>query len=184
MTRHLLSVVGAATLITLAASSDPAGAASAEIIESRVNAALKRCYAEVAGCEALASKAEGVLVFPEVTRAGIGIGGAYGTGALRVSGNTVGYYSTTTASIGLQLGAEKHAEVILFLTEAALTGFRKSSGWQVGGDASITVIDAGATGDVDTLSRKAPVVAFIFGETGLMGSLSLEGARIAPYKPE
>lgn len=184
MTRHLRPLVGAATLISLAAFSGPAGAATAEQIESRVNTTLDRCYASVASCRGLADKAEGVLVFPEVTRAGVGIGGAYGTGALRVGGKTVGYYSTTAASIGLQLGAEKHSEVIVFLTESALNSFRRSSGWQIGGDATVTVIDAGATGDVDTLSQKAPVVAFVFGETGLMGSLSLEGARIAPYKPE
>jgi lipid-binding SYLF domain-containing protein len=84
----------------------------------------------------------------------------------------------------LQAGAEKHAEVILFLTDKALAGFRKSPGWEVGADTGVTVIDTGASKDFDTLSQKDPIVAFIFGETGLMGSLSLEGSKISPYKPE
>jgi len=55
---------------------------------------------------------------------------------------------------------------------------------QAGGDASVAVIDEGSSKNIDTLTHKTPVVAFIYGEKGLMGSLSLEGARIAPYKPE
>jgi lipid-binding SYLF domain-containing protein len=72
----------------------------------------------------------------------------------------------------------------MFLTDDALAAFRKSSGWQVGGDASVAVIDEGTTKDIDTLSSKNPVVAFVFGEKGLMGSLSLEGAKISPYTPK
>lgn len=178
------TTTAAAALLALALAPDRAAAATAAEIDRGVTAAISKCYAEVAGCKAVADKAKGMLVFPEVTKAGLGVGGSYGTGALKVGGRTVGYYSTTSASIGLQAGAEKHAEMILFLTDKALADFRASSGWQVGGDASIAVIDEGATKDIDTLSQKDPVVAFIYGEKGLMGSLSLEGAKIAPYKPE
>ncbi len=176
--------IAAAALLTISLSAGHTLAATSAEIQSGVNAAIKRCQAEVAGCKTLYGKAKGVLVFPEVTKAGVGVGGSYGTGALRVGGKTVGYYSTTSASIGLQLGAEQHAEVIMFLTDDALAAFRKSSGWQVGGDASVAVIDEGTTKDIDTLSSKNPVVAFVFGEKGLMGSLSLEGAKISPYTPK
>ena len=58
-------------------------------------------------CNAAAEKAQGMLVFPEVTKAAIGVGGSYGEGALIVGDKTAGYYSTTAASVGLQLGARE-----------------------------------------------------------------------------
>ncbi len=179
-----IATLGATALLAIAVGANHADAASAGEIEAEVNAAIKQCETQVAGCKTVADKAKGMLVFPEVTKAAIGVGGSYGVGALRVGGKTVGYYDTTSASIGLQLGAEKHAEMIVFLTDAALAEFRKSSGWQVGGNASVTVIDEGKSKDIDTLTRNTPIVAFIYGETGLMGSLSIEGAKIAPYTPQ
>lgn len=175
---------GAAALLAIALGTSRGEAATATTINADVEAAIKQCYAKVSGCEVVADKAKGMLVFPDVTKAGLGVGGSYGVGALVIDGKTVGYYSTTSASIGLQAGAAKQAEMILFLTDDALSGFRSSSGWQVGGDASVTVIDEGAAKDIDTLTHKEPVVAFIWGEQGLMGSLSLEGAKISPYTPE
>jgi lipid-binding SYLF domain-containing protein len=178
------ATVSAVALLTMAPLSNRAEAATAAEIEAAVKAAIQQCHAEVAGCKDLDAKAKGTLVFPKVTKAGLGIGGSYGVGALHVGGKTVGYYTTTSASIGLQAGAEEHAEVIVFLTEAALTEFRASEGWEVGGDASVAVIDEGASKNIDTLSEKEPVAAFIFGEKGLMGSLSLEGSKTSPYTPE
>jgi lipid-binding SYLF domain-containing protein len=179
-----LATLAAVALLFAVSIANEAKAATAAEIESQVNAEIKQCYAEVTGCKALSEKAKAMLVFPEVTKAGVGVGGSYGVGALRVGGKTAGYYSTTSASIGLQLGAEKHSEMILFLTDQALAEFRASAGWEVGGDAGIAVIDEGASKNIDTLSAKEPVVAFIFGETGLMGSLSLEGSKIEAYEPK
>jgi lipid-binding SYLF domain-containing protein len=82
-------------------------AASAEEIESDVGFALKRFGKEVQGSSAIIKKANGVLVFPSVIKAGFGIGGEYGEGAIRVGGKTVDYYNTAEASIGFQLGALK-----------------------------------------------------------------------------
>ena len=71
---------------------------------------------------------------PLVTEAGLGLGGAYGRGALRVNDVTVDYYSVTKASGGLQIGAQQYAHVLFFMTEQALTDFRRSPGWAAGAD--------------------------------------------------
>ena len=60
---------------------------------------------EIPGAESFIKKAKGVLIFPQVIKAGFGIGGEYGEGALRIGGKTVEYYSTMAASIGFQFGA-------------------------------------------------------------------------------
>ncbi len=167
-------------LMALAAVSSVRNAAafSASEIDSGVDRALNRFYTEVHGGEKLAKDAKGVLVFPAVFKAGIGLGGEYGEGALRVKGKTVDYYSTAAASLGLQLGAQKKAIIILFMQKDALEKFRMSSGWKAGVDASIAVVTVGAGGEMDTAKLKEPVIGFIFGQAGLMYNLTLEGAKI------
>ena len=154
-----------------------ATAKSAEEIDIEVDAALERFRTEVGGADEFLAKAEGVLVFPAVYKAGIGIGGEYGEGALRVGGKTVEYYSTAAASIGLQLGAQAKTVIIVFLNAEALSRFRASSGWKAGVDGSIAVVEWGAGESLDTIEIKDPIVAFIFGNKGLMFNLSLEGSK-------
>ena len=165
-------------LLLAAAALQPAAAASAVEIDAEVDAALVRFYEEVPAAKDLAKKAKGILIFPKVLKAGFGVGGEYGEGALRIGGSSVGYYNTAAASIGLQIGVESRAEVLMFMTQEALERFRASDGWEVGVDASVAVIRTGIAGEIDTTTMSEPVIGFVFGEQGLMANLSLEGAKI------
>jgi lipid-binding SYLF domain-containing protein len=156
----------------------PAWAETAAEIDAGVEAARDACAANVAGCEAAAEKAQGMLVFPKVTKGAIGIGGSYGEGALIVDDKPAGYYSTAAASIGLQLGGETFSQIIMFMTPAALEGFRNSSGWEAGANAKVTMVDQGKAADIRSIIADNPVIAFVFGQQGLMGDLSVEGAKI------
>lgn len=166
-------------LAAMSALSGAAFAASKEKIDRRTDNALAEFREDVKGANAVLAKAAGVLVFPSIKKAGIGIGGEYGQGALRVGGDTVGYYSTTSASIGFQLGAQSRRQIIVFLDPKALEKFRLSDGWEVGVDASVTVITVGAGGAVDATQINQPIVAFVFDSKGLMYNLSLEGSKIS-----
>ena len=95
-----------------------------------------------------------------------------------VGDKTAGYYSTTSASVGLQLGAQTSAQIIMFMTAEALDKFRNSSGWEAGANAQVTMIDEGKAADIESVLRTTPVVAFVFGQKGLMGDLSVEGSKI------
>ncbi len=108
-------------------------------IDAGVDSTLTRLYNVVPGARELVGKSNGLLVFPTVINAGIGLGGQYGEGALRVGGKSVGYYSTASASVGLQAGAQSKAIVFLFMTADALDRFRSSEGWSAGADASVAV---------------------------------------------
>ena len=79
---------------------------SAAEIDQDVSAALKSLYASDTAAKDLGTKAKAVLVFPDVLKAGLILGGQYGEGALRMGGKTVGYYNTVAASYGLQAGAQ------------------------------------------------------------------------------
>jgi lipid-binding SYLF domain-containing protein len=168
-----------ACLIGLPSAALADAAAERTEIDGKVDTALAKLHESVPGSQQVEKQAYGVLVFPDVFRAGIGIGGEYGKGALRVQGKSVAYYSTGGASIGLQLGAETRSMVFMFMTTEALQNFQHSSGWDVGGDASVALVDVGASGAVDASRLGKPVLAFVFGNLGLMGSLSLEGTKVS-----
>lgn len=154
-------------------------AATAKEIDAKVDAALDRFYKEVKGGKELLQGSKGFCVFAGVIKAGIGIGGEHGEGALRIGGQTVDYYSISSASIGLQFGAEKKDVFIVFLAEEALKKFRESSGWKAGVDGSVVLIDLGAGKSVDNTNINAPIVGFIVGQKGLMYNLTLEGSKIS-----
>ncbi|HNP36871.1 MAG TPA: YSC84-related protein [Woeseiaceae bacterium] len=153
-------------------------AESAAEIDVAVSDAVKAFQEEVKGADAFLAQANGYLVFPRVIKVGIGIGGETGEGALRIGDKNVAYYRTSAGSIGFQLGAQAKSIVIVFMTKEALDKFRNSNGWKVGVDGSVALIDAGAGKSLDTSTIKDPVVGFVFGATGLMYNLTLEGSKI------
>lgn len=153
-------------------------------IDASVNSTLARLSSTVPGSRELVNKARGVLVFPSVLAAGFGVGGEYGEGALRIGGRTVDYYSTATASLGLQIGAQSKAIIFLFMTQDALDKFRSSEGWTVGADASVAVIKAGANGDVDLNTATQPVNVIVMTNQGLMANLTVEGTKITKLKTQ
>lgn len=155
-----------------------AEAASAYEIDADVDSALGHFYRTVGGARELVRDAAAVLVFPSVVKAGMGIGGEYGEGALRRHGHTEGYYNTVSASFGFQLGVQARTVIILFMTEEALGSFRRKQGWKVGVDGSVALVTVGVGGSVDTNQIKKPVIGFILDQKGLMYNLTLEGSKI------
>ena len=153
-------------------------AASGAEIDASVRATLSQFFQEVWSSRELANQAVAILVFPTVVKAGFGIGGEYGEGALHIRGKTVGYFNIISGSIGFQFGAQARSVIIMFMTEAALAGFRRTDGWKVGVDGSIAIIAVGAGGAIDTNSIRSPIIGFIFDQKGLMYNLTLEGSKI------
>jgi len=168
--------------LLLAAGPGPLAAASAQAIDAKVDAALERFHKEVKGAAEFLQSAKGVLVFAGVIKAGIGVGGERGEGALRIGGKTVDYYSITSASIGLQLGAQKKDVILVFMESQALDKFRESEGWKAGVDGSVALIDIGVGKSIDTATVKSPIVGFVVGQKGLMYNLTLEGSKIHKLK--
>ncbi|KAB2936622.1 MAG: hypothetical protein F9K21_09025 [Rhodocyclaceae bacterium] len=155
-----------------------AGAASREEIDAEARQAVKEFYRHTGAGKELSQKAAGMLVFPSVVKAGIGVGGEYGEGSLLIGGKPAAYYNIASASIGLQLGAQARSMIILFMTENALAKFRASEGWKAGVDGSVALATLGAGGAVDTETAKKPIIGFIFSNKGLMANLTFEGSKI------
>jgi lipid-binding SYLF domain-containing protein len=179
-TKSLKTLVSMGMIGTLVALIGTAAlAVDTAAMDTQVAATLDRFYALSPNNKFLAQNAAAVLVFPSITKAGIGLGGEHGDGALLENGKTVGYYSISGASIGLTLGVSSHSEVILFNTPQARDKFVNGGDWSIGADTSVAVMKQGAGGKYDSLTLKKPVLAFVFGEKGLMGDASLQGAKIS-----
>lgn len=155
----------------------PSYAKTAKEINAEVNAALNLFSQHVKGGKAFLNAAKGVLVIPNIVKAGLGVGGQYGEGALRIGGKTVEYYSLVAGSVGFQIGAQKLHLLLVFMDESALKNFRMSSGWKVGVDGSVAFIDVGKGKSIDTVNIKDPIAAFMFGQKGLMANATIEGAK-------
>ena len=178
----IVAVMALMTLCFMVFQSANAYAATAKEIDVSVDVALENFQKQVKGGNEFLKTAKGVLVFPSVFKAGVGIGGEYGEGALRIGGKTVDYYNTAAASFGFQLGAQKKTVILVFMQQEALKKFRASSGWEAGVDGSVALIKVGAGGSIDTTKIKDPIVGFVFGQKGLMYNLTLEGSKFTKLK--
>jgi lipid-binding SYLF domain-containing protein len=178
MKRNLLFLAGVLFLgFSLVVGSSMALAKSAQEIDVSVDVALEQFKKDVKGGEEFLKSAKGVLVLPDVVKAGFVVGGTYGEGALRIDGKTVDYYNTAAASWGFLAGAQSVRVIIVFMQEDALKKFRESKGWEAGVDGSVTLVNVGAAGAIDTTNIKDPIVGFVFGNKGLMADLSLTGTK-------
>ena len=177
------AVFGAVVAVSMSVSFAPRAEASAAQINADVRATLNKFYASVPGSRDLANRAAGVLVFPQVIKAGIGIGGEYGEGAMLSGGRTAGYYNLVSASFGFQLGAQARTIILMFMTPRALAGFQNKAGWKVGVDGSVALITIGAGGAIDTNTITSPVIGFVLDQKGLMYNLTLEGSKITRINP-
>ena len=154
---------------------------SGSAIDASVDEALAK-FKETKGADEVLKKAQGVLVIPKMLKAGIGIGGEYGEGALRINEKTADYYSSAAASIGFQLGAQQKTIIILFMDKNALDKFQSSSGFKIGVDASVAVVAIGTGGTIDSANINQPIIAFVLDQKGLMYNVTLEGAKITKLK--
>jgi len=181
ITRRLF--VAGALATTTAACGNGIGSRGGAKIDARVNATLNTLHNQYPDTVDLKNKSQGMLVMPLITKAGFGLGGSYGRGALLVNDVTVDYYSSAAASFGLQIGAQQFSHVLYFMTQPALANFRSGSGWAAGADIEYAVKDKGGNVSADTITTQAPVIAVIFGQAGLLVGATLEGTKYSRIIP-
>ena len=175
--RGFLLASGAGAALAVAGCANGVGSNGAARIDRRVDATRDFLFSQYPATRDLEEKSSGQLWMPLVTEAGFGIGGSYGTGALRIGGATVDYFEAVSASVGFQAGAQQYAHTLFFMTPEALANFRTSAGWSVGGVAQYAVIDRGGNLSAATLTALDPVIAVVFGQTGLIAGATLEGTK-------
>lgn len=182
LTRRTFAL-GAVAGTTLAACGNGIGGNGASTIDARVASTVNFMYDKYPGTRDLAQKSAGMLVMPLVTEVGLGLGGSFGRGALQVGGSTVDYYSTTSGSAGLQIGAQQFSHVLFFMTQNALMDFRSGQGWAAGADLEYAISDQAETLRAETTTSLSPVIAVVFGQAGLRVGATLEGTKYTRIIP-
>jgi lipid-binding SYLF domain-containing protein len=157
---------------------------SAKEIDDKATASLQQLYAKNAEIKKLGEKAKGILIFPEVKKAGLVIGGQGGEGVLRKAGKSAGYYKTAAGSIGLQAGVQEFSLVMFFIDDESLQYLESSKGWEIGTGPSVVIGDEGFGKTATSATVKKGIYAFIFGQKGLMAGIGLQGSKITKFTPD
>ena len=177
LTKLLLAATIAAALLPASAS-----AADRAALERDARSALQKLTNTVPAAKSLSASAAAVLVFPKVTKAGLGVGGQYGDGVLFRQGKVAGYYNTSGASFGLQAGAQQFGYAMFMMNDKALGALSANEGFEVGVGPSVVVLDEGKAKTLTTTTAKDDIYAFIFGQKGLMAGLGIQGNKITRLK--
>lgn len=180
--RTFLSLILAAGMALFVGVTDRASAATAEDLNRDSLQALNNLYATNATAKSIGRQARAVLIFPNIVKAGLVFGGAYGEGVLRKNGHVVSYYNSVTGSWGLQAGAQSYGYVVFLMTKKAVDYLDKSSGWEIGVGPTVVVVDEGAAKNLSSTTLKDDAYAFIFNQQGLMAGVSIEGSKISKIK--
>lgn len=178
-----MSALGIVGAIALAGCGNGIGGQGDAVIDARVDRTLSFMRENFSDLDPLLGQARGVLVMPVITEAGLGLGASYGRGALRVQGATVDYYSATSASAGLQIGAQQFSHVLFFMTPDALRDFRSGSGWTGAADIEYVAASRGEMLRADAATAAEPVIAAVFGQSGLRVGATLEGVKYTRIIP-
>ena len=183
ITRRALLGVAGSSLLAAAACGSGVGSGASTQIDARVDATRDFLFSTYPGTQDLAARASGVLWMPLMTEAGLFFGGAYGRGALRINDVTVDYYATAKASYGLQIGAQQYAHALFFMTPEALADFRRGEGWAVGTDLRYATPDQGGASIGKQTTELQPVIALVFGQSGLIAGATLSGVKYTRIIP-
>jgi lipid-binding SYLF domain-containing protein len=155
-----------------------AAAASDPKLDRDVAVALRHLVAGNPAARALNARAVAVLVFPKIVKAGFVVGGAYGEGALRQGGRTLGHYNSASASIGFQAGLQWFGYALFFMNSKALQYLDQSQGFEIGSGPSLVVVDRGVAAEISSTTLTHDVYAFIFNQNGLMAGIDIGGTKI------
>jgi lipid-binding SYLF domain-containing protein len=159
-------------------------AESARQMRRSASQALENLYSSTTAARALAERAAGILVFPEIIKGGFIVAAQYGNGVLFKKGKAVGYYNTTSGSFGFQAGVQSFGYALFFMTPEDLAYLEKSQGWELGVGPSITIVDIGLASSLSTTTARKGVYAFFFDQKGLMGGIGLQGTKITRIHPK
>ena len=113
----------------------------------------------------------GYVIFPNVGKGGLGVGGASGNGAVYEKGSLVGMASLKQVTVGLQAGGQAFREVIFFENSAVMEKFRNSQ-IKLSGEVSAIALDKGTAANVKFTDG---MVVFVQPKAGLMYELSVGG---------
>ncbi|MBU6299163.1 MAG: lipid-binding SYLF domain-containing protein [Alphaproteobacteria bacterium] len=177
----LASALATAAIVSASVFSYASAATTADLNRDS-DQALRMLYRTNPVADELSRHAKAILVFPNIVKAGLVFGGAYGEGEMKEGRNVDGYYNSVTGSWGFQAGAQSYGYVVFLMNDRAVRYIHKSKGWEIGVGPTVVVVDKGVAANLSTSTMKNDAYAFIFDQQGLMGGVSIEGTKISRIK--
>jgi lipid-binding SYLF domain-containing protein len=149
---------------------------------TKAQTALRELYATTPEALSIQSRAKAVVVFPELTKAGLIVGAEGGKGVMFApDGKVLGYYRARALSYGLQAGAQTFSEAMFLMTDSAITSLTSGAGLSVGTGPSVVLVDSGMAKSLTSTTLKSDVYAFLYGQQGLMAGFGIQGQRIVKF---
>ncbi len=182
---HTLLFLALAALAVPASVLSPGAAyaaSSAQEISRDADAALQKLYKANDVAEKIGAQATAILIFPNIVKAGLIVGGSYGEGVLKQGGKVVNYYSSVSASYGLQAGAQSYGYVVFLMNKKAVDYVNESKGWEIGVGPTVVLVNEGVAKNLSSTTLQDDAYAFIFGQQGLMAGISIEGSKVTKIK--
>ena len=161
---------------------DRAQAATAEDLNKDADHSLQMLYRINPVAQSIGKQAKAVLVFPNIVKAGLVFGGAYGEGVLMRGSRPVDYFNSFSGSWGLQAGVQSYGYALFLMNDKAVDYLNKTQGWEIGVGPTVVVVNEGAAKNLSTTTLKDDSYAFIFDQKGLMAGVSIEGTKISRIK--
>jgi lipid-binding SYLF domain-containing protein len=176
MTAKLFVPVLAILAMALAGCETTSGNSQAdnETLNNRARSSLKEMESKDSSLQNAVNNAYGYVIFPEVGKAAVGIGGSGGKGVVYQGGQQVGYAVLNQGSLGPQVGGETYSELITFKDSNSMASFRNGD-LTLGADASATAVKAGAAA---ATQFKNGTEVFVLPKGGLMAGASINGQVI------
>lgn len=162
--------------------SSGAMAATAEDLHKDADQAVQTLIKTNPIASELSKKAKATLIFPNIIKAGLIFGGAYGEGVMKRDGKVAGYYNTVSGSFGWQAGAQSYGYVVFLMSDKAIQYVNDTNGWEIGVGPTVVVVNEGLAKNLSSSTLKDDAYAFIFDQQGLMASISIEGTKISHIK--
>lgn len=179
MRKNFLTFAIAMASITSLGISSAVYAATAEDLDHDSQQALNTLYKAQPVTQTLSPAAKAILVFPNMVKAGLVFGSAYGEGEMLKGSKVIDYYNSITGSLGLQAGAQSYSYVVFLMTDKAVKYIEETKGWELGVGPTVVVVDEGVAKNLSSSSLKDDAYAFIFSQQGLMAGISIEGTKIS-----
>ncbi len=123
--------------------------------------------------KSLFANSYGYVIFPNVGKGGMGVGGAAGNGILYERGAILGKAKLSQLSIGFQFGGQAYREVIFFESKEDLDRFKENR-FEFSAQASAVAVTAGVSANV---KYKEGVMIFTQQKGGLMYEASIGGQK-------
>ena len=123
--------------------------------------------------QSLFENAYAYVIFPNIGKGGIGIGGAAGNGIVFQNGTPIGSAKMKQVSFGFQFGGQTYREVIFFENEEALDRFKQNN-FEFAAQASAVAVNKGASANV---KYRDGVMVFTQEKKGLMYEASIGGQK-------